>query len=514
MGKVANGEYELVRDTESDKSEVSDSEESTQSFDPEKSPYPRLGTFLRGHICQLIIGLIIMSNAVVIGMETDYPDLLCWRAVENVFLVVFAIELVVKIVVFGPRKFYRCVHGEIEWALLDTVVVSMGVVNIVILEIQKHVGSKDHNKGSLATLLRIVRILRLVRVFRLFRFLKKLYLLSVGLIEAAKATFWVTVLMGIILFTCAIVLTRTCGKLEPDTAGAAFLQAQFANVEFSMMSLFQIMASPDLTDYRDNGVFVESPIFLVFVLIWVVFGSFGMIAMLTGVISESMFEKNQARIEEMRIAHQRAKVSIRRWCSAEFENLDKNDMEEVPLQQISDLIPDFKKLCVELEIEYCKEDLDTVTDWMDGDESGLISLPEFQDGMLSVAESGRPVSFQEIKHITNHSKVISEKIHRKAEQIIERLDRIEQRNVRTAEREIIIEGQNQARGSVELTQSQSDSRARQIPTSQSDEVEKPVPAIPPPSDVSQYEVKDSCPPVDVDHLESNPEQPQLQQLDL
>lgn len=42
----------------------------------------------------------------------------------------------------------------------------------------------------------------------------------------------------------------------------------------------------------------ERPIMLVFLVGFIIFGSFGMIALLTGVISETMFEKNALRQEE------------------------------------------------------------------------------------------------------------------------------------------------------------------------------------------------------------------------
>merc|ERR1719359_1130004 len=110
-----------------------------------------------------------------------------------------------------------------------------------------------------------------------------------------------------------------------------------------MMSLFEITAQPDLSMYQE--VLFNYPLLMLFLVMWVVFGSFGMIAMLTGVISESMFEKNQARIEELRLEHEEKRQQIRKWSSEKFEGLPKNNMGEAAKEDIVMLFPQFEAFC-------------------------------------------------------------------------------------------------------------------------------------------------------------------------
>merc|ERR1711971_1330882 len=140
-----------------------------------------------------------------------------------------------------------------------------------------------------------------MRIFRIVRFLKKLYLLAFGFIEAVQAIFWVTILMLVILYCCAICLVKTVGHPPAEDPNKLFLEYHFSTIITSMLTLFVLMSSPDLPDYlAEPGLLAGRPIFGCFLIGFIVVGSFGMIALLTGVISESMFEKNNLRIEQSR----------------------------------------------------------------------------------------------------------------------------------------------------------------------------------------------------------------------
>jgi len=415
--------YELVADTDSEGGDGPLEEDSKDTW----CQCSNLELIFDSTYFQVPMGLIIMANAVTIGLETDFPHMFNWGVIENSFLFIFTMELCTKIAVIGPRRFFYVLGGDFEWNVLDSIVVSIGVVDFL-----SHMGQGEHHseanksdekKHSFSTLLRIMRLLRLVRIFRLFRFLKKLYLLTVGLTEAIRSTFWVTILQGLILYTCSIALSRLLGHTPEDEPGHEFLKEKFGTVGLSMMSLFEITASPDLTRYQE--VLFTYPLLLVFLVLWVVFGSFGMIAMLTGVISESMFEKNQARIEELRAEHEEKRTLIRKWCIEEFEQVPKNSLGEASIDDLRPLLPRLEELCQKLEVEYEKEDVDSLPQFMDEDESGYVTLPEFTHGVLSIAEGSEPVSLQEVKHILTNTRVTCDKGHALLSKVMERLDIIE-----------------------------------------------------------------------------------------
>jgi hypothetical protein len=438
--------YELVPDSESD---VEDS--AAKDRRQTKGKWKDLQSLFSSTGFQLCIACVIIANAAVFGFETDEPHMFNWSALEKLFLLVFAAELCTRVIVFGPLDFYNPHSDEFEWNILDTIVVSIGVIDffshihlVNLRDISSmsdvHIGSEDEGKKkhhqSFASLLRIMRLLRLVRIFRLFRFLKKLYLLTVGLTEAIRSTFWVAILMGVILYTCSVALARTLGHQQPDVPHYEFLCSKFGTVGLSMMSLFQLTASPSLSEYGD--VLFEYPWLNAFLVVWVIFGSFGMIAMLTGVISESMFEKNQARMEELRFEQEEKRQAIRKWCNEKFASVPKNKNGEASLQDIIPLLTPFERLCEDLEVEYEPDDIDELPDYMDEDESGYVALPEFIHGCLSVAEKQTGnVSFNEIKHVVNYTKLTSEKGSNMMKVMLERMDKLEDEVRRTINRNVV-----------------------------------------------------------------------------
>merc|ERR1711881_381572 len=86
-----------------------------------------------------------------------------------------------------------------------------------------------------------------------------------------------------------------------------------------MITLFVLMSSPNLPIYQDEiGLLESRPFFTVFLIMFITFGSFGMIAMLTGVINESMFENNELRKEEKRLEHDLMRESLGERSAALF----------------------------------------------------------------------------------------------------------------------------------------------------------------------------------------------------
>merc|ERR1719247_2453622 len=102
-------------------------------------------------------------------------------------------------------------HPDMPWNLFDTFIVSLGIFDFSVAKFAHGQGT-----GGFATIFRMIRLLRILRIFRVLKFLKQLYVLAFGLVEAAKAVFWVTVLMVFVLYVCSIVLVKTVGRPSED----------------------------------------------------------------------------------------------------------------------------------------------------------------------------------------------------------------------------------------------------------------------------------------------------------
>merc|ERR1712151_1266778 len=107
--------------------------------------------------------------------------------------------------------------------------------------------------------------------------------------------------MAFVLYICSIVLVKTIGR-PPDTHQYhQFLTYRFGHIPDSMLTLFILMSSANLPDYENTEGLLQHNIPLtLFLCIFVMFASFGIVALLTGVMSESMAENNEARKKQVR----------------------------------------------------------------------------------------------------------------------------------------------------------------------------------------------------------------------
>merc|ERR1719482_650498 len=113
------------------------------------------------------------------------------------------------------------------------------------------------------------------------------------------------------LYVCGIVLVRTIGRPPSTDPHYDFLSERFGTIVDSMITLFVLMSSPNLPVYQDEvGLLDAKPFLTMFLIVFITFGSFGMIALLTGVINESMFENNELRKEEKRHQHEKMRMSL------------------------------------------------------------------------------------------------------------------------------------------------------------------------------------------------------------
>merc|ERR1719188_71108 len=120
--------------------------------------------------------------------------------------------------------------------------------------------------------------------------------------------------MAVALYVCAIILVRMVGQraMEGEDGVDDFWEDHYGSVFSSMFTLFQLMMQPNLLEYRSRlGTF---PIITAFLVVFIIFGSFGMIALLTGVISEAMFQKNQVKIQEERQERKSTRKALLQNC--------------------------------------------------------------------------------------------------------------------------------------------------------------------------------------------------------
>lgn len=177
----------------------------------ETSLRARAGAWVESKPIQyLIIGLIII-NAISLGiatsdtLEAQYGDWL--SLVDNIVLVVFVIEIAVKLYAFRGRFFSSA------WNIFDFLIVAIALVPA---------------SGPLE----VLRVLRILRVLRLISLIPQLRVVAEALLGAIPGITSVAGLMAIIFYVFSVMSTELFGADHPEW---------FGSLGASMYTLFQVM---------------------------------------------------------------------------------------------------------------------------------------------------------------------------------------------------------------------------------------------------------------------------------
>ncbi len=198
----------------------------------------KLGAWVEGPALTRFIITLIVINAIILGLETSErvtaavgPAL---RAANVLILAVFVVEILLKLVAFGPR-FFRS-----GWNIFDFLIVTISLVPTT---------------GPLE----ILRALRILRVLRLLSQVPKLRVIIESLMRALPGMGWTALLLVLVFYVFAVMGTMMFAAQFPEYWG---------NLGLSLFSLFQIMT----LESWSSGV--ARPMMEVYPWIWVYFVPF------------------------------------------------------------------------------------------------------------------------------------------------------------------------------------------------------------------------------------------------
>lgn len=164
---------------------------------------------------QLAILVVIVANAIVIGLET-YPAVKDrWsdglRVIDALFLVIFTVEIVVRILAHGSRPWNFFRGG---WNVFDFTIVALALLPVL---------------GANVTMIRLVRVLR---VIRLVEAIDELRVIVLGLTRSLMSLAGVAVFVTLVIYVYAVTGTALYGDELPE---------EWGNVGLAMRSCFQVL---------------------------------------------------------------------------------------------------------------------------------------------------------------------------------------------------------------------------------------------------------------------------------
>jgi len=340
----------------------------------------RVRKVVRHNIFDWIVAGLIVSNGVLIGIQTEYMAVTnledippSFQVIEVMFCFAFTFELALRLFA------YRCdffTDSQKWWNIFDFGIVMLQIIEIVIQTMTAGLGFDF-------TLLRFRRVFRLFRVIRLARTLRligelKTIVLSIG--GSLKAVFWAGLLFFMLAYIVGTVITQLVhsARLQMQKDGVdvpAELDLYYPSLVTTIYTLLQAISGG-----IDWGKVCHPLLQYVGIeagLVFTCYTLFSMVAMMnvvTGVFIDSVME-NGRQVKE-----------IRTMCHIQslFKSLDVHDdglitwevfESHLETKQMKDL---FK--AIDVDIEHARG----LFELLDIDDSEAVDVQEFTDGCLKV----------------------------------------------------------------------------------------------------------------------------------
>lgn len=356
---------------------------------------------VRSRRFELIVAFVIVLNAICIGLETEFGEE-HFTVFEDVVTVFFVLEMCMKIWQLGFLGYAR------NWRnLFDATLVGLAVGD---MWMQLGVASTAQGDNRIIAL-RVLRLFRCLRLIRLFTIFKQLEVIMDAFFKAFTPVFWVSLLVIIFDYVCAVFLTQIVGH-HAATWGDKEEQVYnwFGTVGNSMRTLMIIMTLAEwdgivlVISEHMNGVIV-----FLFAVSYIFITAYTMLCIITGSISESLItaqrqdeahmleevdNEHQAQAERVRELLSRLDVDGSGWISsAELKEAYNQPGNNVDAMLVAlDAKMDFKDLTQLVEL------LESMGDG-ESDEPPEVAIDVVADALASVSGSAKAHAVMAAKHL-------------------------------------------------------------------------------------------------------------------
>jgi voltage-gated sodium channel len=224
----------------------------------------RLKAFLSSRRFETVITVLIVVNAITLGLETvpaameRFGGLLL--ILDRAILAVFVVELVARLVAWR-LDFFRD-----PWRIFDLLVVGVALLPAT---------------GNLS----VLRALRILRVLRIIGMVPSLKRVVGGLVSALPGMGSIMLLLTLVFYVFSVMATKLYGNTFPDW---------FGSIPASAYSLFQIMTLESWSMGIVRPVMEVHPMAWAFFIPFIACTTFTVLNLFIGIIVSAMQEEHEA----------------------------------------------------------------------------------------------------------------------------------------------------------------------------------------------------------------------------
>lgn len=353
-----------------------------QSEEPPTTCFKLLSRFVMGLQFDYVSGVLVALNALAVGIQTDWqaqhvasevPQL--FRIVEIIFCVLFALELALRVLVYG-RSFFAKQH--FKWHLFDCLLVGLQVGEEVLSAILNTRSAAGARFGELR-ILRILRLIRVMRLVRILRLIAELRTLVMSIWGSLKPLVWAVCLLFLVIYAVSIYITQTVLEYRLDDSFDASNQdskaiiERFGSLGDTVLSVY--MSVTGGVNYEDLVLPLKAQVGVYLAPMYMLYIAFVLMCMLnviTGVFVETALltakeDKDNYMVSSARLL---------------FETFDANRSGKMSRKEFSQAVQsqEMKRVLAELDIAVTEADL--LFDVLDTEGIGRINAEDFISGCV------------------------------------------------------------------------------------------------------------------------------------
>ncbi len=230
----------------------------------------RIRTLVTSNGFEAFILTLIVINAITLGLETSETMMArmggLLYALDRIFLSVFTVEIVLKLIAFGWR------YPRDPWRLFDFAIVTLAWLP---------------STGPLS----VLRALRVLRVLRLVSMVPSLRRVVGGLIAALPGMGSIVGLLTLVFYIFSVMATKLFGSAFPEW---------FGDLGASAYSLFQIMTLESWSMGIVRPVMEQFPYAWMFFIPFILATTFTVLNLFIGIIVSAMQSEHEEAAAEQR----------------------------------------------------------------------------------------------------------------------------------------------------------------------------------------------------------------------
>lgn len=374
----------------------------------------------------VLCGVVICLNAVVMGVELEFAGiqneaLLSNKArnadidstewlftlLDHLFSITFTVELVLRLIAYG-KQFLKLAMNWIDIFTVTTSLVELYVFGLM-------VSGTDVPDMRILQLMRLLRLVKVARIFRVMKLFHQLRVLVLSIVSTVAALFWAIILVAVIQFIAAIMMTTLSTDYimdTPDTSLGGQVFDYFGRTSRSMLTMHQMTLAPG--PWSPIGRLLIFNVSAYYVIFFVMFGwgmTFAIIRVISAIFLKQVLAAAAGDGETAMLERVRKKTSDVQKLKMIFQAGDKDGSGAIDWDEFVAMLdnPRVRAWLGILELDV--SDLATVFNLLD-DGDGQIGFDEFIKGVMKCRGPARGVEvvnlISEYKTIRHQMEKITE----------------------------------------------------------------------------------------------------------